>query len=424
MAVAGENPTGGGGGDGVEDAEGAADATRTAPERFRGVERAIDAVLYDAERAPEAVLRDEQSLLSATVQRLRDALRCQSVVAWALREDGSCYVPAACFEGPPPEAPSAEVFAAAGSLRQTTLLEPSSAPPELVGLARLRAAVAVAPVVTSAGRPLAVLMVTARDSEALRPRALAVIETAAHRIAAPLAAADGARRLGRLDGEIRRLDRLSALGTLAAEIAHEVRNPMVSVKTFLQLLPERRNDPEFVEDFLAVATEELHRIERLLDLVIEYPRGSDPEPRASTGAVLESIGELLRHVGRGRGIELKVVAGDELPDVAVSGDSLRQVLLNLALNAVEATPPDGTVRLSAGLADGGVDVTVDDEGPGIPDDERERVFEPFHSTRPGAHGGIGLALSRRMVEEAGGSVRIEDAPDGGARLRVHLPAAR
>jgi two-component system sensor histidine kinase HydH len=372
--------------------------------------------------AADAVLRDVQSLLGGVVQRLWDGLGCESVVAWALREDGEPYIAAAAFEGAPPAAPDADIYAAAAALSVATDLTQPDAAPALAPLARSHGAAAV-PIAPGEAGPLAVLLLTAREAGPVRPRILGLLDATARRVAGPLAASRAVSRLRRLDDEVRRLDRLASLGTLAAEIAHEVRNPLVSVKTFLPLLPERGDDPEFTTRFLKVASEELQRMERLLELVIDYPRGRDQQERSSASAALAMVEELLGHLTRGRGIELEVKRGARLPDVAVTEDGLRQALLNLALNAIEATPEGGTVRLSGARVRGGVELRVADQGPGIPEEECDRVFEPFHSTRPDGHGGIGLAVTRRIVEEAGGTIQIGKAADGGAEFRVWLPAA-
>ena len=372
---------------------------------------------------PETIIRDEQTLLSGAVQRLRDTTGCDLAAAWALRADGTPYVSAAVFEGPLPITPDRQAFAAAAGLARATELVPGKAPRALTKrLAGYRAA-AAAPVACGDGAVHAVLLLAVQEARSLRPRSLGALEGAARRLASPLAAAQAARRLAGLDAQLRRLDRLSTLGALAAEIAHEVRNPLVSVKTFLQLLPERRDDPEFATAFLGVASEELQRVERLLDLLIEYPRQRAEKASASPAEALESVSELLHHPSHAHGVHLESEAAPGLPNVAVGDDGLRQLLLNLALNAVTATPDGGRVRLAARAAEPGVELCIADEGPGVPEAERTRVFELFHSTRPGSHGGLGLAITRRIVEEAGGRIAIEDAPAGGALFRVWLPAA-
>jgi signal transduction histidine kinase len=232
------------------------------------------------------------------------------------------------------------------------------------------------------------------------------------------------RRLVRLDAEVRQLDRLTLLGRLAQELAHEVRNPLVSVKTFLQLLPERLADPDFTTRFLGVVSAELDRALRLLELAIDQPRPavaeSEPAPVAATVA---SLGLLLQPYARQRGVVLATHVADALPGVALGEDALRQVLLNLLLNAIDATPRGGAVEVAACAAADGVEIVVSDAGAGIAPELRERVFEPFFSTRGGAHGGIGLAIARSLVEHAAGRISVRDAAGGGAAFAIVLPAS-
>jgi signal transduction histidine kinase len=393
----------------------------------RDVEPAVQPAARPGERLasdPEAIIRDEQTLLSGAVQRLRETTGCDLAAAWALRANGAPYVSAAAFEGPPPVTPDRRAFAAAAALPQAAELVPGKTPRSLMRRLSGYRAAAAAPVPSRDGPVQAVLLLAVQEIRSLRPRSVAMLEAAARRLAGPLAAAQAARRLAGLDAELRRLDRLSTLGSLAAEIAHEVRNPLVSVKTFLQLLPERRDDPEFATAFLDVASEELQRVERLLDLVLEYPRQRAEKASAPPAEALESVSELLQHLSHAHGVRLESEAAPGLPNVAVGDDALRQLLLNLALNAVAATPDGGRVQLVARGMGAGVELCIVDEGPGVPEAERLRVFELFHSTRPGSHGGLGLAISRRLVEEAGGHITIEDAPTGGALFRVWLPVAQ
>jgi signal transduction histidine kinase len=395
------------------------DGEPLAPEAQRG----------GAREPTPSVLSDLRGLLSGAVERLREVTGSESAVAWARREDGRPYLAAAAFSGQPPVPPDEAAFRAAATLRGATELGEAGLPAALRDLAERHGCRAAAPVAARHGEPTAVLLLGGArgpGSDPVRPRALAALDAAAQRLAGPLEAALAFGRLRKLDDEVCRLDRLAALGSLCAEIAHEVRNPLVSVKTFLQLLPERRDEPEFLTRFFEVVTDEVRRMERLLDLVIEYglPRdGRRSAASASLAAVLDAVGDLLRHHAQARGVTLTSEAEADLPAVAVSPDGLRQVVLNLALNAIDATPREGTVRLQGRAVERSVELVVADEGPGIPETLRARVFEPFfsgHSDRPG---GLGLAITRRIVEETGGSIAVANRASRGAEFRLRFPAA-
>jgi signal transduction histidine kinase len=366
-----------------------------------------------------AALRDLQRLLAETTQRLRSASGSTSAAAWALRDDGTPYLAGADWTGETPAEPDAEAFAQIGALPGATQLSAPDAPPELRELARRLRVDAAAPLRCEPGVPLAALVLAGP----LRPRALAALDFAARRLEGPLAAALALGRLERLDESVRRLDRLAALGDLAAEIAHEVRNPLVTLQTFLQLLPERREDPEFLSRYLDVVTSELRRMDRLLDRVVETarpPRADEPSP-AGVGASLAAVGELLAQRALARGVELALDGGTNAR-AAVGEDALRQVLLNLVLNAIDASPPGGRVTVGVEAREAQVWVRIADAGAGVPEALRQRIFEPFFTTRPDGAGGLGLAISRRMVEEAGGTLTLETAATGGSCFVVRLPA--
>jgi signal transduction histidine kinase len=198
----------------------------------------------------------------------------------------------------------------------------------------------------------------------------------------------------------------------------------VSVKTFLQLLPDRAEDPEFRTKFASVVEEELRRVERLLDAALDQARPTAATPAAAGVAVapiLESVALLVSHRATERCVRLEADAAARLPGVAMSEDALRQVILNLSLNAIDATEAGGLVRLRAQRAREGVEIVVEDQGRGIPKALRDRVFEPFFSTKSDRPGGLGLAISRRIVEQAGGRIAISDRAGGGSAFRLRLP---
>jgi signal transduction histidine kinase len=371
---------------------------------------------------------DLPTLLAEAVVRLADRTGCERVTIWGRGSDGTPTVVAASLEGPGSLSPSEDVLVALEALERAKDLGAEGVARPLAELPRRDGLNAAAPLTTSSHGAVAFLLAGGSRDPAgrVRPRTLAALESAARRLALPVAAALATRRLARLDAEVRRLDRLATLGDLAAEIVHEIRNPLVSLKTFVELLPERADDPEFRQSFFELAREELRRVERLLDLVLEQARpAAEPsrEPSDPTGAI-RAVERLMSRRAAQSEIEIELELPASLPPVEVGEDALRQVLLNLLLNALEASPPRRRIRMGAWTTAGSVVVEVEDEGAGVPAGLQDRIFEPFVTTRRGGSGGLGLAISRRIVVEAGGNLTLLDAPGGGSLFRVELPRPR
>ncbi len=377
-----------------------------------------------ASRAAEtAAPADLAALLARTLAGLAEATGAERVAAWARDERGALRVLAARVEGTQLRAPDEAAWDALAQLAGPSDLG-AAGTEALTTLATEHGFSAAAPLRTGEGELLAVLLIGSDKDRpsAVRPRVLAALSSAAARCLGPAAAVQAAMRLARLDTEVQHLDRLAAVGGLLAEIVHEIRNPLVSIKTFLHLLDEDAGEDA---EFRGIAIDELRRIERLLEVVMQHAR--PPSARSS-----EAIGELepalrsvvqlatLRAASRGLSVELSI--DPETPPARIAPDALRQVLLNLTLNAIEASERGGVVRLVATAHEGGVSIAVEDEGPGIPEALRARLFEPFFSTKSRA-GGLGLAITRKLVEEVGGTIEIEARAPSGTRFRVTLPLA-
>ena len=369
---------------------------------------------------------DLRTLFGRAVEQLASSTRCTQVAAWDAGPDGEPRILAARMEGACLALPSEESFAAARGLPGAFDLGEPGASSALAPLLE-QGFSAVAPIrCNETGAPAAGVLLLGGSGEPagrVRPRTLASLAAAAERLRAPLLASAAAQRLCRLDQEVQQLNRLAALGGLVTEIVHEVRNPLVSVKTFLQILPERESDPEFDEGFLEVALDEIQRIERLLTAVLQHGRTPREEGGGDLAGALESIVQLTRFRAEDHEIALVVELPEALPAVRLGGDALRQVFLNLTLNAIEASPTRGTVRISGEIHEAQLRIDVDDEGAGIPAEVRPHLFTPFFSTKTERPGGLGLAITARIVGEAGGCIRASDRASGGTRLRVTLPLA-
>lgn len=370
---------------------------------------------------------DLPTLLAQSVVRLADSLGCERVTIWGRGSHGTPTVIAASLQGPGTLSPSEEALAALEALEGATDLGAEGIARALGELSERDGLSAAAPLASSSHGTVAFLLAGGSRDPAggVRPRTLAALESAARRLALPVAAALAAGRLARLDTEVQRLNRLATLGELAAEIVHEIRNPLVSLKTFVDLLPERADDPEFHRSFFELAREELRRIERLLDLVLEQARPSAgmAQEASDPATAIRSVFRLVERRAGQSEVEIELDLPERLPPVVLGEDALRQVLLNLLQNAVEVSPARGRVHVSARTTADSLLVEVGDEGPGVPPHLRDQIFDPFVTTRR-LGSGLGLAISRRMVDEVGGTITLADAPSGGSVFRLELPIRR
>ena len=223
-------------------------------------------------------------------------------------------------------------------------------------------------------------------------------------------------------------EKLAAVGTLTAGISHEIRNPLNAAG--LQLAVLERRIRRLGEDLqkallepLGLVRDEIRRLEHLLEDFLQFarPRDLDAHPVDILG-VLEAVLGLLGGDAERRGIALERQIDDELPAVLGDAERLRQVTMNLALNALEATPQGGRVRVTARTIENDVMLGIEDSGPGIPPENAERIFEPFFTTKA-AGSGLGLPIVHAIVTQHGGSIGYGKSPLGGARFWVRLPRA-
>lgn len=254
---------------------------------------------------------------------------------------------------------------------------------------------------------------------------LGLIEALANEAAIALENARLYAELKQSQAMIERADRSSALGVLAAGIAHEIRNPLVSIQTFFQLAPDRLHDEEFATTFLSTAANEVRRISSLIDELMSFARS----PTASLGPVqlldaVTGIETLLRPEAKRRRVTIAVAKSSQPTTVWGNEEQIRQVVLNLVLNALHATDPGGNIALTVRRAQ--VDefrfgqIEIRDSGSGIPAEELERVFDPFFTTKA-AGTGLGLAIVQRIVAEHQGRIAVRSEVGSGTTFTVDLP---
>ncbi|HZO08478.1 MAG TPA: ATP-binding protein, partial [Myxococcota bacterium] len=230
--------------------------------------------------------------------------------------------------------------------------------------------------------------------------------------------------------QVRRNDRLGTLGTLAAGLAHEINNPLVSIHTFLHMAPGKRSEPdaEFWGGYHALACKEVDRIRRLVATMRGLGRddgAAPPREPFEPAAVVEEVVALLAPEAERARVSLCIECSVGAPKLVAVRDHVHQVLTNLVLNAIHASPAGGEVRLRA-AADphgGGVVFEVQDHGCGIPEDQLGRIFDPFFTTKgPDQGAGLGLMVCHRLVADHGGSIEVASSDASGSTFRVRLPA--
>lgn len=226
---------------------------------------------------------------------------------------------------------------------------------------------------------------------------------------------------------MRRADRLSLLGNLTAGLAHEIRNPLVSIKTYFQLLPERYDDQDFRDRFQKVASKEVDRISRLVEELLEFARPSNPKFQPiNVHALLDEVFTLVDATAGERRIELeRDYAAAPPEEIVCDPEQIKQVLLNITQNAFDAVNGDGRVIFrtrSSLLSDekGLFVIEIEDNGIGISEEQQGQLFTPFFTTKSSGTG-LGLAISRQIVEDHLGTITLESRLNVGTTFCLHLP---
>jgi signal transduction histidine kinase len=232
--------------------------------------------------------------------------------------------------------------------------------------------------------------------------------------------------LKRSKSYIRRADRLASLGALTAGLAHEIRNPLVAIKTLTQLLPDRLDDEEFRNKFLSIASGEVDRISLLVTELLDFARPSDPKlEMENINIILDGMILLVTTETNKKKIGMIKGYDTHLPLVRVDREQIKQVFLNILLNAIDATPEKGkiTVKTRSFLKPGGepyVQVEFTDTGCGIPSDQLEEIFNPFFTTK-NTGSGLGLSISNQIVQDHKGYIDVESQLNYGSSFFINLP---
>ncbi|MDX1614354.1 MAG: GAF domain-containing protein [Candidatus Promineifilaceae bacterium] len=228
------------------------------------------------------------------------------------------------------------------------------------------------------------------------------------------------RELRDTQAQVIRAEKMAAIGRLAGSVAHEVNNPLQAVTLHLQLIADRDLGPDGNQQ-IHIIQQELDRIADLVQRLLEFqrPKGGE-QTRQDIPLLLDEILVLASKQLQRAGVTVTCDLPDDLPAVLGVGDQLKQVFLNLVLNALEAMPHGGVLAIDVQSASDELIIRFHDTGAGIKPDSLEQLFEPFFSTKHGGTG-LGLAVSQEIVRSHGGALSAENRPEGGATFGLTLP---
>jgi signal transduction histidine kinase len=252
-----------------------------------------------------------------------------------------------------------------------------------------------------------------------------VLRTIAERIGAVI------ERLQQSERDARRAEHLAAVGQMAAGIAHEMRNPLMPMKILVQAAAERDPSPGLDERDLAVLEQEISRLERSIQLFLDFARPPQVEKRTfDMGEMLSQLLSLLAPRAKQQGVRLECRRPEQPVPIQADVGQVRQVVLNLLLNALDAMGHGGTILVELAMSghpsdgDGSrgrwLTLRVSDTGCGLPAGLGQRIFEPFVSTKETGLG-LGLSICKRIVEAHEGEIQAANRPEGGAVFTIRLP---
>jgi signal transduction histidine kinase len=236
----------------------------------------------------------------------------------------------------------------------------------------------------------------------------------------------GAIERAHLSVKIRHAEQLATVGLLGASLAHEIRNPLVSIKTFIHLLPTRYNEPAFREKFFHLIADEVQRIDQLTEQLLDL---ASPRNYSTTQVelhpIIRAILELVASKAANRNVRLAIDLGAQPDIIETDGTAAKQVILNLCINAIQALEhleqDEKCARISTRRVGATIEVAVSDNGPGISAEMLPRLFQPFQTTKSSGFG-LGLAICRDILANLNASISVDPPVAGqGATFRVTFP---
>jgi len=223
-----------------------------------------------------------------------------------------------------------------------------------------------------------------------------------------------------LEKEVARSRHLNAIGSLAAGVAHEIRNPLSSIKGFAVYFRQRLSGNREDEETADVMIAETERLNRVISQLIEFARPLTLKKEQT------NLADLVRHTirvvdaeARKNAVDMDIQAGEDLPRVDIDPDKIKQVLLNLFLNALSAMPDGGRLSVQLGIQKEFMEVTISDTGTGIKEEDLPRIYDPYFTSKP-AGTGLGLAVVQKIMDAHGGMVQIDSKAGSGTKITLRF----
>lgn len=221
--------------------------------------------------------------------------------------------------------------------------------------------------------------------------------------------------------QLKRASQLSAVGQIAAALAHEIRNPLASIEGAVQVLETQHEDTQLREEFHGIIRKQCQRLSRLLTELLNFAKPRQPAlVTVALAELVSEVADLINPLLTGKKHSVRIASDDKNVAVSCDPEQMKQVLFNLLMNAHEATGEGGTIDVHFGREHSTFFLSVSDNGPGISAEEIEQIFEPFFTTK--ARGtGLGLSVVHQIVTHHGGEIRAFNKPDGGACFLIRIP---
>lgn len=234
---------------------------------------------------------------------------------------------------------------------------------------------------------------------------------------------DQARQLVETQEQLSQSQKLSALGHLSASLAHEIKNPLASIRGTAEILLDDFPEAHPKHEFITIMLSEISRLNNSVEDVLDYCRGqqrtvkSHPE---TPSRVITRVAALMEQQFKDKAVKLRISGREETDTFTTDGAKLSQIIINILLNAIDAVDTGGEITICSSRDGSGETITICDNGPGIDPGKREHIFEPFVTGKP--HGtGLGLYISSKLIRSLGGSITVSEAPGGGSCFALSLP---